>query len=397
MILKMFNVGFGDCFLFLDGDNSLWVDCGSKSFNPKSKSNHILKLLIDQTLYKYYGNKNSSALITHFHGDHYNGFRYLAETKNEEKIFDKIYVPYLDIEDEKTGESMLLEVAICCYTFLNKFTYSHIISKNILKHIEMVTKLANNIEYLSTGKKIKFGNLEFDVIWPDKKYDFTQFKFKDFLDKIDSILILKGGQLFNEFNALKKKILKNMKEWYVLTEHPESDMKNFNTIIRTQNSLIGLEDASYYSLEGFRRRNNINLSTENTIKKFIPSYTSLFSKSNNSTSIVFHDKNRKILMTGDVERSIINKLNLQDSYQFLKVPHHGTSSHYTDSLPAALHFLISTGKGRVGKIGVQYMTHSCPLGKRYCTSGGKWCNTIDNKQICFNNSCLNNQEVTLPL
>lgn len=68
----MKNVGFGDCFLIKNCDETLVVDCGTRA-KPDSKYPQ-LKNIANEIACKAKEN-NYSALITHFHADHISGFK----------------------------------------------------------------------------------------------------------------------------------------------------------------------------------------------------------------------------------------------------------------------------------------------------------------------------------
>jgi hypothetical protein len=80
--------------------------------------------------------------------------------------------------------------------------------------------------------------------------------------------------------------------------------------------------------------------------------------SNNACSIVFK-KDNDVLFLGDVESRIIKKLSLdgilQPCYRIIKIPHHGTKSHYTPHIPCAQNYLIPFGKHRNYSICEQYV------------------------------------------
>ena len=106
MKLNMFNVGFGDCFIIKSESTNFLVDCGTIKFNYRMfKSFSEFVDYINQ--YELTRNKKNIGLITHFHEDHYGGFK-LLKNKGEKDIFNKIYIPYISY-DKKTKKYVIFE------------------------------------------------------------------------------------------------------------------------------------------------------------------------------------------------------------------------------------------------------------------------------------------------
>jgi len=407
MELRMINVGFGDCFIILDDTNnvSFMIDFGSRGyrnsyFNSINKlAEHIKSIYIDT-------NRRNYALITHFHLDHYSGFNYLS--KHYSDIFDAVYIPYLNIEDKNSGKIVLLELAIYYYLFLNKTSYTWRVSKNILKQIKIITTLAknNNVICLSSWDKFSCSDRKFQVIWPDKEMNFKDTLIKHII-QLDNLT----GDL-DDFNELKSKILHNMKKWYEYTSITnDKDSKIYREQI---DEIIQSQELYLKKLDKLRDKYSGLLDKDDIYHSFKYYSTRLFSRSNNSASIVFHDKvnekqlirqkdevavttelNNLILMTGDIEASIVNEYLIDrfhsQKYHVLKAPHHGTQGHYTENLPEAQNILISTGPRRgYSKICEEYKFHIDTNGRRSCTSGNIYCDIISNLHTrCNKNNCQN--------
>lgn len=406
MELEMVNVGFGDCFILYDNINkiSFMVDFGSRGFkNSNFKRIDQLAEYLKSTYID--SNSKNFALITHFHLDHYSGFNYLS--KHYSNIFDAVYIPYLCIEDSSSHKIVLLELAIYYYLFLNKESYTWQVSNNILNQIKIVTTLAknNNVICLSSWDNFSCNDREFQVIWPDKevKFENTLIEYNKYLDSLTSNL--------SDFNEIKNKIIDNMKEWYEYTSKKNNSDINRNSdelgqIIKNQDQYLDLLDKFRNKYSGLLEKGIYN-----SMKYYS---TKLFSRSNNSASLVFHDKinkkqltwpndevsvtkeqNNIILMTGDIEATIVDKY-LKDrfhseKYYILKAPHHGTEGHYTRNLPKAQNILISTGpRTGYGKICDKYKVHNDTNGPRVCTNGNIYCEIISKLHTkCNRNQCQN--------
>ncbi len=227
----MQNVGFGDCFILTEEDVSLLVDCGTMAFNGMNSNHNDFKDLVSEVKTKIDRYDKKFALLSHFHKDHYKGFKCLSEKYSN--IFDKFYIPYIYI-DEDNNESILIEYAIYFYVFFGENSITRKLSENILKHIRYVLKLTKNYSVISLheGLKFKLNKNEFHILWP-KKGNFYNIELQDFLYHLHE---LTGD--WKEFHEVRTKIIKNMKKWFTLTlegELNESEALEINSI---QNKLI---------------------------------------------------------------------------------------------------------------------------------------------------------------
>lgn len=406
MELKMINVGFGDCFIFFDGSNrvSFMVDFGSRGFKNSNFTDidqlaeHIKSTYLDL-------NNRNYALITHFHSDHYSGFKYLS--KHYSNIFDTLYVPYLCIEDSSCHKIVLLELAIYYYLLLNKGSYTWQVSDNILNHIKMVTKLAknNNVICLSSWDNFSCSDREYEVIWPDKEMNFGN-KLIEYIKQLNTLT-----NDLEDFNELKNKIIENMKKWYVHASVNKDSSINTDQI----NEIVRNQDQYLEELNKLRDKYSGLLADKDIYNSVRYYSTRLFSRSNNSASIVFQDKiatrssicrddeiaasadlGNMILMTGDIESNIIDQYLVDrfssEKYYVLKAPHHGTQGHYSSNLPKSQNILISTGPRKgYSKICTQYMEHNDVNGTRACTNGHIYCEIISQLHMtCSRHQCQNN-------
>lgn len=118
-------------------------------------------------------------------------------------------------------------------------------------------------------------------------------------------------------------------------------------------------------------------------------------KLNHKINIIFHDKvngDENILFTGDAEESDINEIvsktdyPVYDSYKFIKVPHHGTRTHYYDFLkynPA--YILISNGVVKGHENDDAYK-----IDKRYGALNAEHFCSNSNNCLCCMKSCSSN-------
>ena len=330
MQLTMFNVGFGDFFLFSTKKNTLTVDCGSVAFknNVRNYSN------ISQLIYNVHpalckSNKQShSALLTHFHDDHFSGFKHLRKFKRP--LFDEFFIPYLMMNED--GRPVLIEMAIFFYTFLNRNSGCWKLSKNMLNQIEVLLNLTHNnkIRCLKRGDSFRFGGKKYDVIWPNDEIP-SNLSFLKFIKQIDSLT-----EGLEDYIKIRNSIVGRMERWFELIiakEEPTADSPDFVELAEAQSADLELLDALS------RTQREENILRDVISKSLLYGGTSTFSQSDNSLSIVFHNKMSSsdqlknaimneikakhniasfggLLMMGDVEKKIIENVLARDFYDF---------------------------------------------------------------------------------
>lgn len=400
MNFYMNDVGFGDCFLLSDNNDIMMVDCGTLSL-----SDAVFHPIVDTIKTTYIdGKANKQALITHFHLDHYSGFEYISSKHTE--AFNKVFIPYLTISDSNSKNIVLLELAIYCYFLFGRNSYCYKLSEKILKQIDVITKLTDyaNIFCLSTGDQFDVGNKNYEVIWPDREFEFEEV-LKYYLEKLNEIY-----SNHDEFMIIKDKIIENMKKWFTYTSISYDDKDSKRQRIE---ELIKSQKESMKRLDELKRIDGSLKDNVPIINDFRYFGTKIFARDANSTSIVFHDCERKavmdelavtleadinnkdILMTGDISKRIINKYlknRFKSNYYILKAPHHGTESSFSKHLLRSDKILISTGytTKNCRKIYIEYEARKNTDGKRVCSSGNNFCEVIDKGRACMSSSCSNN-------
>jgi ribonuclease BN (tRNA processing enzyme) len=394
----MHDVGFGDCFVLSDTDDVMMVDCGTVSLND----NVFYKAVEDIKKDCIDGVKTKQALITHLHLDHYKGFEYLS--KKYTNLFNKVYIPYLAINDKSTQEIVLLELAIYCYVMLGRNSLCYKISEKILKQLDVITKLADysSIYSLSTGNQFNISNKKYDVIWPDREFEFEE-KLSYYVKELNEI-----HSKNSTFIEVKNKIIENMKKWYAYTsidyENTDSKVQKIEELIQSQRDAIA-------KLDDLKRWDNSLKRFDDITNEFRFFGTKIFLRDANSTSIVFHNniqnksaehdevavtletkiENKNILMTGDISKRITEKYlkdRLRKRYYILKSPHHGTESCFSKHLLRADKIFISTGdtKMNYGKVSLGYEAKVLADGDRVCSSGHNFCEIRVCKRRCLNSS-----------
>ena len=429
MKINMYDVKFGDCFIFENDNesNSLIIDCGSKM----KKADMLPK--VDEIIELHIENKQRcEALITHFHVDHIKGFQYMYIDKNKKDIFDKFYIPYILTTDEE-GVNILAEEVIFLYLTLSSISKGFIIAKSLLEYMHMVNSLvkhSKDIVCLYSDKIFSFDNVNYKVIWPDKEREVSRRARENCIHRIDVIKDL--FKTDEEINGIVFKFKENMKRWFEQLENNDNNNEEKEAKIR---DILEKQSKVIEKLNEKRRKFDSKKLTQNQ-KKSLYYLSKDLSKTMNENSIVFHneisdnnlahmnilqeailEKNEKIiqsekfsiyfeednnfkypiLMMGDITTKIIDRYlkyrfyNI--NYEYVKVPHHGTKTHYSENIPKCYNFLISTGKfGNYNGICDRYQLHKMVGGRRICTSG--YINTTNNNcevkksgKCCSNGQC----------
>ena len=127
MRLTMHNVGFGDCFELEENNHRLLVDCGSKNKLLPNPANGTFLHFVDMLFSNFNFRDEETneiitrdALLTHFHEDHYKGFKRIAkkfEKDSKLKRFDRFYVPYIAFSDKDKYGIIFVKMAVYLYCF----------------------------------------------------------------------------------------------------------------------------------------------------------------------------------------------------------------------------------------------------------------------------------------
>jgi ribonuclease BN (tRNA processing enzyme) len=289
MEIIMYNVGFGDFFVLKDKSEYCIVDCGSVR---KSSIGNIARNVMSS----FSSHSYIKGLVTHFHDDHFNGYKELAKTNAS--CFDELIIPFITI-DQLTGKMILIELAIYFYIFLNSNTHSWSVSNNILTCLGTLIKLSKgrNIRCVSQGDRFCIGSQIFEVLWPKRVIEFDE-NIKKYLDELDA----RSTDIVG-LKSLKESITQNFMEWRKKSENSEINQTELDNICNEQVSLLDELDKLH--------KKYLTKPSSNIISDPLRYHgTYLFSRSINSTSIVFHDslnnnkKYGKLLMTGDVEKKL---------------------------------------------------------------------------------------------
>ena len=108
MKVRMYNVGFGDCFCLRDRKKSLLVDFGTNNSRIEGRPRREIFDVIISDLSTI---KSKNLLLTHFHMDHLSGLLYMMKKKDISVDFGKIYLPDVFSKKEMSRTLVLLLLA----------------------------------------------------------------------------------------------------------------------------------------------------------------------------------------------------------------------------------------------------------------------------------------------
>ena len=425
--IQMINVGFGDCLLFenYDKQDYLLVDCGSKSFKNSlskyKKFDDLVAVLQDQF---QHCTVRHSALITHFHEDHYNGFRKWHKRLNPDQeskkkyfsdgLFDTIYVPYILVK-KKEKENYLVKLLTAYYILFPERSPLCQQAKNVFEQIKVLSFLSKNANVQPLGhssqqdkcqvarSSFTFGERQFDVIWPDvdnpEAYDNVMLNLYEIFEEMTAQM-----EVFHGLDAVQKTIIHNFTKWYDLNlhedEHTDKDKdkdkdprkEKLVRIIQSQDGSIEQLDTIKAAIDKLSPEDKEKLSRLKFTFKSLAPYCS-----QNAISVVFHDSEKCLsLMLGDIERKIFEdvlvkagRISTGAQYDAIKVAHHGTAGYFSNKLPKARCYLISNGKCSNWKISCKYRTYKNGYDQIKCTAGDTSCEAHEQGDVCPKGKCHN--------
>lgn len=303
MKIRMYNVGYGDCFCLRDRKGSLLVDFGTTNSRIEG---HPRKETFDVIISDLTTIDKKNLLLTHFHLDHLSGLLYMMKHRNSSYEFGKIYLP-----DVFSEETMSRTLTLLLLADLEKDSCLPSRQVSLFALVEALCKKPQKVELLSRGKIFED---KYQALWPDKnviRYETEQ------VYKILEQEQAKGLEMLLAFAEKLRKILFSMtvdneKEEAWDPRHLEREFRELRATEEFKELLLFLEEKKLF------------------LRRF-----------KNKISVVFQNKNDgelNLLFTGDVEKEHLHRIvenydhriPLFEHYWCIKVPHHGTQDHYFD-------------------------------------------------------------------
>ena len=336
MRIRMYNVGFGDCFCIRDRKSSLLVDFGAANSKIEGRPRREVFDVIISDLTTI---SRKNLLLTHFHPDHVSGLLYMMRYRRDAYEFEKIYLPDVFSDPEmKYTLTLLLLADVTKKASLPGRRVS------LFALAEALCARKVKIDLLSRGSEFEG---KYKALWPDVK--------------------MVSRETEDVFNSL---IEDNEKAMTELVNIAEEVRQLFMSMTVDENGTAGAENESATGMEAksavksaeqedtenLQKEIQNRLKPERLEKKFrelqaTPEFQALLEcaekqgpllrQFRHKISLAFQntrDGELNLLFTGDVQPQYMKmivedydgKIPLHEHYWCIKVPHHGTESHFFD-------------------------------------------------------------------
>ena len=311
MKVRMYNVGFGDCFCLRDRKKSLLVDFGTNNSRIEGRPRREIFDVIISDLSTI---NRKNLLLTHFHMDHLSGLLYMMKNRDSSLDFGKIYLPDVFSKEEMSRTLVLLLLA-------DLLKESGLPSRQVslFALVDALLENRQNLELLSRGKIFED---KYQALWPDT--DVIQRETEEVYNEIckNENLAAVMEELLNFAEKLRRIIWSMTEEGKAQTEEEQEKISLAYVYDREFRRIKAIPE--FKELLSFLNTNKVNL------RQF-----------KHKISIVFQnarDGELNLLFTGDVQPGHLKmiaenydgKLPLYEHYWCIKVPHHGTQEHYFD-------------------------------------------------------------------
>ena len=311
MKVRMYNVGFGDCFCLRDRKKSLLVDFGTNNSRIEGRPRREIFDVIISDLSTI---NRKNLLLTHFHMDHLSGLLYMMKNRDSSLDFGKIYLPDVFSKEEMSRTLVLLLLA-------DLLKESGLPSRQVslFALVDALLENRQNLELLSRGKIFED---KYQALWPDT--DVIQRETDEVYNEIckNENLAAVMEELLNFAEKLRRIIWSMTEEGKGQTEEEQEKISLAYVYDREFRRIKAIPE--FKELLSFLNTNKVNL------RQF-----------KHKISIVFQnarDGELNLLFTGDAQpehmkmiaENYDGKLPLYEHYWCIKVPHHGTQEHYFD-------------------------------------------------------------------
>ena len=311
MKVRMYNVGFGDCFCLRDRKKSLLVDFGTNNSRIEGRPRREIFDVIISDLSTI---NRKNLLLTHFHMDHLSGLLYMMKNRDSSLDFGKIYLPDVFSKEEMSRTLVLLLLA-------DLLKESGLPSRQVslFALVDALLENRQNLELLSRGKIFED---KYQALWPDT--DAIQRETDEVYNEIckNENLAAVMEELLNFAEKLRRIIWSMTEEGKAQTEEEQEKISLAYVYDREFRRIKAIPE--FKELLSFLNTNKVNL------RQF-----------KHKISIVFQnarDGELNLLFTGDAQpehmkmiaENYDGKLPLYEHYWCIKVPHHGTQEHYFD-------------------------------------------------------------------
>lgn len=367
MRIRMYNVGFGDCFCIRDRKSSLLVDFGAANSKIEGwPRREVFDVIIsDLTTIR-----KKNLLLTHFHPDHVSGLLYMMRYRRDAYEFEKIYLP-----DVFSGPEMKYTLALLLLADVTKKASLPGRRVSLFALAEALCARKVKIDLLSRGSEFEG---KYTALWPDvsEVSRETEEVFNSLIENHENAmteLVNIAEEVRELFLSMTEETLEAEEKSEPLsvpedTDGPESSLKDpreysgeneeytqEKLVLANEDAGAAIEDTAEDPEETEKERVR-RLNPEKLEKKFrelqaTEEFQALLESAEkqghslrqfrHKISLAFQntiDGELNLLFTGDVQPQYMKmiaenydgKIQLHEHYWCIKVPHHGTESHFFD-------------------------------------------------------------------
>ena len=364
---RMYNVGFGDCFCIRDRKSSLLVDFGAANSKIEGRPRREVFDVIISDLTTI---RKKNLLLTHFHPDHVSGLLYMMRYRRDAYEFEKIYLP-----DVFSGPEMKYTLALLLLADVTKKASLPGRRVSLFALAEALCARKVKIDLLSRGSEFEG---KYTALWPDvsEVSRETEEVFNSLIENHENAmteLVNIAEEVRELFLSMTEETLEAEEKSEPLsvpedTDGPESSLKDpreysgeneeytqEKLVLANEDAGAAIEDTAEDPEETEKERVR-RLNPEKLEKKFrelqaTEEFQALLESAEkqghslrqfrHKISLAFQntiDGELNLLFTGDVQPQYMKmiaenydgKIQLYEHYWCIKVPHHGTESHFFD-------------------------------------------------------------------
>ena len=353
----MYNVGFGDCFCIRDRKGSLLVDFGAVNSKIEGRPRREVFDVIISDLTTI---RKKNLLLTHFHPDHVSGLLYMMRFRRDAYEFEKIYLPDVFSDPEmKYTLTLLLLADVTKKASLPGRRVS------LLALAEALCARKVKIDLLSRGSEFEG---KYTALWPDVKMVNRE------TEDVFNSLIEDNEKAMTELVNIAEEVRQLFMSMTVDENGADNLGAEKEAVDAAANGTVGAEtgaetastagtgvksavkSAEQEDIENSQKETQRRLRPEKLEKKFrelqvTPEFQTLLEcaekqghllrQFRHKISLAFQntsDSELNLLFTGDVQPQYMKmivedydgKIPLHEHYWCIKVPHHGTESHFFD-------------------------------------------------------------------
>ena len=367
MRIRMYNVGFGDCFCIRDRKSSLLVDFGAANSKIEGRPRREVFDVIISDLTTI---RKKKLLLTHFHPDHVSGLLYMMRYRRDAYEFEKIY-----LSDVFSGPEMKYTLALLLLADVTKKASLPGRRVSLFALAEALCARKVKIDLLSRGSEFEG---KYTALWPDvsEVSRETEEVFNSLIENHENAmteLVNIAEEVRELFLSMTEETLEAEEKSEPLsvpedTDGPESSLKDpreysgeneeytqEKLVLANEDAGAAIEDTAEDPEETEKERVR-RLNPEKLEKKFrelqaTEEFQALLESAEkqghslrqfrHKISLAFQntiDGELNLLFTGDVQPQYMKmiaenydgKIQLHEHYWCIKVPHHGTESHFFD-------------------------------------------------------------------